>query len=94
MNEVGMLTQMGAGLTELLAWLDAAEPDRLLTAGANLRAAAGEEGRAMRGWADFADAAAASLSGGDASAAAARALAAAEATGDRRLAEHVRALAS
>ena len=89
-----MLTQMGAALTEVLAWLHAREPERLQDAGAYLREAAGDEGRAMHGWADFADAAATSLRGGDAAEAAARALAAAEETGDRRLAEHVRSLAS
>jgi len=90
----GMLTAMGAGLVELLAWLDAANADRIASAGAWLRDAAGEEGVAMRGWADFAEAAASSLRGGDGSEAAARALAAAETTGDRRLAARVRALAS
>ena len=94
MEEVGMLTEMGAALTELLAWFDAADADRVASAGAWLRRAAGDEGAAMRGWADFADAAAATLRGADGSEPAARAGAAAEATGDRRLAEHVRALAS
>ena len=66
MEEVGMLTEMGAALTELLAWFDAADADRVASAGAWLRRAAGDEGVAMRGWADFADAAAATLRGGDA----------------------------
>jgi class 3 adenylate cyclase len=94
MEEAGMPTEMGAALIELLAWLNAREPDRIVAAGSWLRDAAGEEGRAIRGWADFADAAAAALRGGDGSEAVARALAAAEETGDRRLAEHVRALSS
>jgi hypothetical protein len=92
MEEVGMQTEMGAAFTELLAWLDAADAGRVASAGAWLRRAAGDEGLAMRGWADFAEAAAASLRAGDGSRAAARALAAAEETGDRRLAERLQAL--
>jgi len=88
-----MLTEMGAGLTELLAWLDLGDAERIGASGVHLRQVAGDEGIAMRGWADFADAAAAALRGENGSDAAARALAAGEATGDRRLAEHVRALA-
>jgi hypothetical protein len=94
MEDAGMVTEMGAAFIELLAWLDAGEPGRTAAAGSWLRAAAGDECLAMRGWADLADAAAASLRGEDGAEAAARALAIAEETGDRRLAERVRALAS
>jgi len=92
--EAGTLTEMGAAHIELLTWLDARDPDRIVAAGSWLREAAGDEGLAVRGWADFAEAAGASIRGVDGSDAAARALAAAEETGDRRLAAHVRTLSS
>ena len=91
-EDAGMFSAMGAAFIELLAWHDARDSDRLAGAGAWLREVAGDEGIAMRGWADFADGAATSMRGEDGSEAAARALAAAEETGDRRLSEHVQSL--
>ena len=90
----GMLTASGAAHTEVIAWCDAGVPDPLADAGAWLRELAGEEGRALRGWADFAAAAAAAFRGLDAAEPARRAAAAAEETGDRRLGERVRSIAS
>jgi len=89
----GMLTATGAAHTEVIAWCDAGLPDALADAGAWLRALAGEEARALRGWADFADAAAAAFRGVDAAEPARRAAAAAAQTGDRRLGERVRSIA-
>ena len=90
---MGMLDGTGAALTELIAWCDAGDAPALRDTGAWLRKLAGDEGIALLGWAEFADAAAAALEGADGSEPAHRALAAAEYTGDRRLAELVRPLA-
>ena len=88
-----MLTASGAAHTEVIAWCDAGMPGPLADAAAWLRELAGEEGRALRGWADFADAAAAALRGLDGAEPARRAAAAAAETGDLRLGERVRSLA-
>jgi len=83
-----------AALTELTAWCDAGDAPALRDAGDWLRTVAGDEGTALLGWADFAEAAAAALEGGDATEQARRALSIAEATGDLQLAERVRPLAT
>jgi len=62
-------------------------------AGNWLRHLSGDEGIALLGWVAFSDAAATALEGGDGSEPARRALAVAEQTGDRRLAERARPLA-
>jgi class 3 adenylate cyclase/tetratricopeptide (TPR) repeat protein len=90
----GLLTATGAAHTEVIAWCDAGEADGLEDAGARLRELAGDDCRALLGWADFAAAAAMSLRGEDASEPARRAAAAALATGDLRLGERVRSIGS
>lgn len=92
-DSTGMWDGTSAALTELIAWCDAGDAAALRDTGAWMRKLAGEEGIALLGWADLADAAAAALEGGDGSDPARRALSAAEATGDLRLAERARPLA-
>lgn len=89
----GMLDGTGAAMTELITWCDAGDAAALRDTGAWMRQIAGTEGIALLGWADFAAAAAAALEGDDGSEPARRALATAERTGDRRLAERARPLA-
>jgi len=92
-RDVGMFDGTGAALTEILAWCDAGDAAALRDAGAWLRHLSGDEGIALLGWVEFSDAAATELEGGDGSEPARRALAVAEQTGDRRLAERARPLA-
>ena len=94
LGATGMLDDAQAAQTELIAWCDAEDAVALRDAGGWLRHLAGEEGTALLGWADFADASAAAMEGGDGSEPARRALSTAEATGDRRLAERTRPLAT
>ena len=88
-----MFDGTGAALTEIIAWCDAGDAAALRDAGAWLRHLSGDEGVALLGWVEFSDAAATELEGGDGSEPARRALAVAEQTGDRRLAERARPLA-